>query len=343
MRSVSLDGREFADEILRETEMPTVFGGMTDGMASPLVDQLSCVGMRWTQLPPMLEARYDPCVCRISAGRVILAGGRDATNVLSSAEEYDPVERRWSALPPMQTARLGCRASLLPDGRVVVMGGFDGRRAVASVEAYSPSTRSWSRLPDMLSARTGFAAGILSDGTVVVAGGFGPGGALSAVEQYMPATNEWRTLPSMLVERSGCDGCVAPSGELWVAGGTCKGERLKTCEVFALNPESGEGSWFPAPPLLNARHKLGLCTIGGQIVAMGGEGTPVSPRAGQATAAAQKDGGSMSSPGPPQGALCRWDTHHVKSVEVFDASTQQWKRLVDLPGGWSTNRGCTSV
>ena len=331
MRCVSLDGREFADEILRETEMPTMFGGQKDGMAIPLVEQLSTVGMRWRQLPPMVEARYDPGTCRISAGRVIIAGGRDATNVLSSAEEFDPVERRWSALPPMQTARLGCRASMLPDGRVVVMGGFDGRSAVASVEAYTPATRSWTRLPDMLSARTGFAAGVLSDGTIVVAGGFGPGGALSAVEQYTPATDEWRTLPSMITERSGCDGCVAPSGELWVAGGTSKGERLNACEVFTLDPETREGSWSTAPPLLNARHKLGLCTIAGQIVAMGGEGTPVSPRAGQA---AQKDG---------QGPPCRWDTHHVKSVEVFDASSQQWKRLVDLPDGWSTNRGCTSV
>ena len=318
MRSVCQASAEFVAEILHESAMPTIFGGLDGGRAIASVDQLCGARMQWSRLPPMLTARYDPGACRISAGRVIVAGGRDETNVLRSAEEFDPDAGRWSALPPMETARLGCRALRLANGRIVVMGGFDGRRAVASVEAYCPATRSWTPLRDMPTARTGFAAGTLLDGTIVVAGGFGAGGALSAVEQYTPATDEWHSLPSMALERSGCDGCVAASGELWVAGGMSKGERLDSCEVLRVDAETGSLSWSTAPSMQFGRHKLGLCTIAGQLVAMGGEGTPVSPRGRPA----QKD---------------------VKCVEVFDDMSQQWKQLVDLPDTWATSRGCTSI
>lgn len=266
----------------------------------------------------MLAARYDPGTCKMPAGGVIVAGGRDETNVLSSAEEFDPIQGCWVALPPMETARLGCRASRLPDGRVIVMGGFDGRRAVASVEAYSPSTRSWTPLRDMPTARTGFAAGTLPDGTIVVAGGFGPGGALSAAERYIPETGEWHSLPDMRMERSGCDGCVTSSGELWVAGGMSKGERLDSCEVLSVDAQTESCRWDIAPSMQFARHKLGLCTIAGQLVALGGEAAPISPR----MVATQTD---------------------VTCVEVFDAQSQQWYHMVDLPDTPSTSRGCTSI
>ena len=316
MRSVCLASADFAAEVLRESAMPTLFGGLHNGRAIASVDQLCGANMQWIQLPPMLAARHDPGTCNMSSGGVIVAGGRDEINVLSSVEEFDPVKRCWVALPPMKTARLGCRASRLPDGRVIVMGGFDGRRAVASVEAYSHSTRSWTPLRDMLTARTGFAAGTLPDGTIVVAGGFGAGGALSAAERYIPATGEWHSLPDMAMERSGCDGCVSSSGELWVAGGMSKGERLDSCEVLRVAEQADRCSWAMAPSMQFARHKLGLCTIAGQLVAMGGEGAPNSPRA------AQTD---------------------VTSVEVFDAQSQQWRHMVDLPDSLSTSRGCTSI
>eukprot|EP01043_Picozoa_sp_COSAG02_P020032 COSAG02_NODE_978_length_15497_cov_11.288349_11_plen_903_part_00 len=318
MRSVCQASADFVAEILRESAMPTLFGGLKNGRAIASVEQLCGTTMQWMRLPPMLTARYDPGTCNMSAGGVIVAGGRDEANVLSSAEQFDPVTGCWNPLPPMETARLGCRASRLPDGRVIVMGGFDGRRAVASVEAYSPATRSWKPLRDMPTARTGFAAGTLPDGTIVVAGGFGPGGALSAAERYIPATGEWHSLPDMAMERSGCDGCVSSSGELWVAGGMSKGERLDSCEVLRVDAQADSYRWGMAPSMQHARHKLGLCTIAGQLVAMGGEGAPISPR----VHAAQTD---------------------VISVEFFDAPSQQWHQMVDLPDTLSTSRGCTSI
>jgi len=122
----------------------------------------------------------------------------------------------------------------------------------------------------------------------------------------------------MTMERSGCDGCVSSSGELWVAGGISKGERLDSCEILRVDAQADSYRWGMAPSMQYARHKLGLCTIAGQLVAMGGESAPISPR----VHAAQTD---------------------VTSVEVFDAPSQQWHQMVDLPDSLSTSRGCTSI
>ena len=97
-----------------------------------------------------------------------------------------------------------------------------------------------------------------------------------------------------------------------------KGERLDSCEVLRVDAQADSYRWGMAPSMQHARHKLGLCTIAGQLVAMGGEGAPISPR----VHAAQTD---------------------VISVEIFDAPSQQWHQMVDLPDTLSTSRGCTSI
>ena len=305
MRAVCQSSMGFVHETLREMPAPTIFGGLTDGRALSAVSQLRVPWMGWAPLPPMIVPRCNPGICRTEDG-VILVGGRDEGNVLSSVEEFDPVAQRWRHLPPMQTPRLGCRATVLQDGRVLVMGGFDGQGVVPTVEAYCPTSRRWSTLRSMSTPRTGFAACTLADGTVVAAGGFGNSGALSAVEQYDPALDEWRLLPSMSTERSGCAGCFGPCGRFWVGGGLSKGERLSSCEVLSFDAAADRFRWRPAPPMNQPRHQLALCTVAGQLVAMGGECAPGSPRVG----AKQKD---------------------VRSVEVFDDGTQRWVCMASLP------------
>ena len=74
-------------------------------------------------------------------GTVLVTGGQDGgSNVLSSAEVYDPVAGTFTALTgTLNTARTGAAATELPDGTVLVVGGSNSSSlALANAEIYSP-------------------------------------------------------------------------------------------------------------------------------------------------------------------------------------------------------------
>src|SRR5262249_43010081 len=58
-------------------------------------------------------------------GKVLVAGGQDASGVLASAELYDPATGIWSATGSLHTGRKWHTATLLPNGKVLVAAGFD--------------------------------------------------------------------------------------------------------------------------------------------------------------------------------------------------------------------------
>jgi hypothetical protein len=76
-------------------------------------------------------------------GKVVVAGGRDATTSLSSAERYDPETNTWSPAGTLAAARWLPASALLPDGRVLLTGGRVGNSSLAFVEHYDPETNDW--------------------------------------------------------------------------------------------------------------------------------------------------------------------------------------------------------
>src|SRR5262249_10510655 len=76
---------------------------------------------------PMTDARFRPTVTELEDGRVLITGGRGATEVvLASAEIYDP---KTGTLEPTENAMSSSRAAhvavRLDDGTVLIAGGFD--------------------------------------------------------------------------------------------------------------------------------------------------------------------------------------------------------------------------
>ena len=70
----------------------------------------------------MHDARDAHTATLLSNGEVLVAGGQDGNQVLSSAELYDPRTSRWMVIAPMHDARYEHTATLLRDGTVLVTG-----------------------------------------------------------------------------------------------------------------------------------------------------------------------------------------------------------------------------
>lgn len=123
---------------------------------------------------PMLAARKGHSATLLPDGRVLIAGGRDSTGRLASAEVYSPTSRSFLPTGSMLTARSGHTATLAGDGTVLIVGGEGPNDTQGICELYNPTTGMFSQTNGTkvsLPQRWGHSASRLPDGSIVVAGG----------------------------------------------------------------------------------------------------------------------------------------------------------------------------
>src|SRR6185369_13721691 len=101
----------------------------------------------------------------LSDGRILVAGGQDATGALKSVEIYQQ-DGTFSPGREMLVARSGHTCTALADGRVLAAGGSGDVPA----ETYDPVTNSWTAA-ELGTARRNHTATLLPDGRVLLAGG----------------------------------------------------------------------------------------------------------------------------------------------------------------------------
>jgi galactose oxidase-like protein len=257
-------------------------------------------------LVPMTSARAFHTATLLADGRVLLVGGVDGgfesppgsgnfvTNVLPSAEIYDPATGLFAATGSMAIPRAGHTATLLPDGRVLVTGGTKGNasfqvdtiidilnNALSSAEVWNPATGLFSAAAGMSQSKVGHSAVLLDDGEVLVASGIAvtvvigiPVPSFSTVcQRFDPATNAFSAVGSL---PSGTGRALFPAvklgnGKVLVAGGTGNSplniQPIADCRLF--NPATD--LWEAAPPLAQARGTSAATRLpDGRVLVSGG-------------------------------------------------------------------------
>src|SRR6266478_8008026 len=120
--------------------------------------------------------RYWHTATLLPNGKVLVAGGYDGVNYLTSAELYDPATGTWTATGSLDTARYRHTATLLPNGNVLVAGGVNSSGSLASAELYDPASGTWTAPGSLGAARAAHTATLLPNGKVLVAGGYNDSG-----------------------------------------------------------------------------------------------------------------------------------------------------------------------
>jgi N-acetylneuraminic acid mutarotase len=225
----------------------------------------------WSMTGGMTTARRGDTATLLPSGLVLVAGGSDGTNTLSSAELYDPTTGTWSATGSMASARTGQSATLLPDGEVLVAGGFESyaNPPTASAELYDPASGTWAPTGSMTKGRSGQTATLLSNGKVLVAGGVsGSRPTVNAsAELYDPGLGTWSKTGSMPAGRIGATATLLANGKILVAGGTGGSSPLASAELY----HPGTGTWSATGSMAFARsgHTATLLPTGKVLVAGG--------------------------------------------------------------------------
>jgi Big-like domain-containing protein/putative Ig domain-containing protein/galactose oxidase-like protein/Kelch motif protein len=231
----------------------------------------------WTATGSMTTARTNFTATLLPNGTVLVAGGMTTTyvnsvlgsQIVASAEIYDPVAGTWTPTANMAYARWNHTATLLPNGTVLVAGG-GGAPFLASAEIYDPVAETWTSTGSMANPRGQHTATLLPNGTVLVASGQTNNTDLTtSAEIFDPGTGLWTVTGSLIAARALHTATLLPNGTVLVAGGanSTLDAILSSAEIY----DPSAGTWRSAASMLAARfsHTATLLPSGKVLVAGG--------------------------------------------------------------------------
>ena len=216
----------------------------------------------WTAIADYPSAIMDNGVANIG-GKIYSVAGVDGSNLLATANVYDPGAQAWSAIAPLSAGREAPQATAF-GGKLYVTGGWGATGdAVAKTEIFNPSSGTWTTGADNPKPYAGSGAALL-DGKIYVVGGCLDSCGTSDVQIYDPAADAWSSGPAY-PEPAAWLGCAGIDGKLYCAGGSAS---ASTKHGYVLDPASG--TWSPIADLPIDLWAMGYSAVNGQLIVSGG-------------------------------------------------------------------------
>lgn len=299
----------------------------------------------WLTNSPMSTARQGHTATLLQNGKILAAGGFTGTNIVNTAELYDPANGTWTPIGSMNVPRYGHTATLLENGKVLVAGGFN-TDYLTSAELYDPATGTWALTRQLNVGRFAFTATLLLDGKVLVAGGSSSNTNTPTAELYDPTTGSWTQTGNLQDGRVEHTATLLPDGRVLVAGGAGNPidfdpdthDTLSSMEVY----DPSLGTWSPTGPLMQARlaHTATLLPNGLVIFTGGSSAGPGSysstelydPATGMTALAAPMNSGRAGHSATllPNGTVIAIGgeitpgINVTNSVEIYDPAAGSW-------------------
>lgn len=240
-------------------------------------DRLALVGT-------LSQARSMHTATLLGNQKVLVVGGWNGSEALSSAEVYDIVSQTWTLLEnEMTNARRGHTATLLSNGKVLIVGGDDGEGSyVASAEIFDPATNSFTATAELNIGRTGHAAVLLNDGSVLIVGGQLELGLGTETELYISASADvanFVTVGAMKYARVGHQAVRLINGDVIVVGlSPIEGfeTTARSFEIFSAETRTwSEGGQIGSSNTMRHQRSFPAATrlSNGDVLVSGGTGT----------------------------------------------------------------------
>ncbi len=269
-----VEARMYHQSTLLSNRQTLITGGGTSSSTSTTTAQLFTAsgesGSFASTTGGMTTSRAEHTATALRDGRVIIAGGRNTTTMLSSSELYTTNTSTFAASGNFRTGlRRNHEATLMKGGQVLIAGGTNGTGPVSSAEFYDPATSAWTAASVLATKRQDFTLTPLNDGRVLAVGGSDGTNRLSTAEIYTPDVNSWTTTGSLIGGlRSDHTAVLLPSGQIVVHGGTTNGtDELTTAELY--DPTTGTWTVFAGTGTARKNHTM-VTLNNGQTAVFGG-------------------------------------------------------------------------
>ena len=123
-----------------------IMGGASQGNMFQTTIRFDSSSNKWEKVADINEGRYNAFGATMN-GKVLIAGGQQGQEVISSCEVYNPPTDEWHLMPSLKVPR--CNASMVCcNGRLYVLGGATFNRfgmcmRVLSVEEFDSERNEW--------------------------------------------------------------------------------------------------------------------------------------------------------------------------------------------------------
>ncbi len=207
---------------------------------------------------------------------MLIAGGSNDTQALSSAELYDPLTGAWSATGSLSAPRNLASAVLLANGKVLITGGLSGNSTLLNTaEAYDPATGTWSATGSFSNARVFHTATLLASGKVMIVGGnnnLNMGLTLRSAELYDPATGTWSATGNLITTRQTHTATLLQNDKVLISAGFANNSTtLTSAELY----DPAIGAWS-ATGNLSVFRETAMLLPNGKVLATGGDGGSIT-------------------------------------------------------------------